>query len=322
MKNNSNLTSTEKAIGEFCVNVVLYLRKTEKETKILTTNIYSAADAYLSLTYIIILRIMNSSLSVDKKEKILSLIIPTIKAGIISEFDFSEKQFTNIIEKRDVYLDKYMKIVFEKSNGEIVLSDIVDEISEILKYDIIYNQYVEFNETTEILLTEFDESLQIKVAVTHLYKFTIELLDSLLKEVIKKPLKIKKKNKSNFKTATIVLSITTAVFAISTLCLCFGLINQNTNEQEFAAQIETLEADIKQKDSTISRLNTQIANQRGTISSLENDLYFYDSYAVCVNDNSPYYHKPNCVYFDDSSFYIYNTETAEVRGYRECPYCF
>ncbi len=334
MKNNSHLTSTEKAIADFCINVILYLRKTEKETKVLTTNIYSAADTYLSLTYIIILRVMNASLSVDKKKKIISSINPTIQAGIISEFNFSEKQFTNIIEKRDVYLDEYMKKVFEKSNGEIVLSDIVDEISEILKYDISYNQYVEFNETTEILLTEFEESLQIKIAVTHLYKFTIELLDSLLKEIAKKTIKIKKTKKSNFKTATIVLSIMTILFAASTIGLSIGLIDISNDNQELSSQITDLENTVSSKDKEIAMYKEQISNLKSRLNNFvmsrnaENNGNRLTSEEIksqivyCTNNSSPYYHTSTCPDCDRNGFTIwFDTDAVESAGYLPCPNC-
>lgn len=130
-----------------------------------------------------------------------------------------------------------------------------------------------------------------------------------------------KRNKSN-KKAIIVLSVTTVVFLLSTIALSVGFISKTYENNELSAKIYDMEATIEEKDDEISRLDRQALNQRGTISSLQGKLDFYDSYAVCVNDGDPYYHKPNCVYFDSSSFYIYNTATAETYGYTECPYCF
>ena len=144
-----------------------------------------------------------------------------------------------------------------------------------------------------------------------------------IKVKIKKTVECNEKpKKSKKRLSTIILSVTTILFIASTIGLTVELINQQSNNQKFTSQIETLKSTIKQKDDTISHLNTEIINQKGTISNLESKLYFYDTCAVCVNDNSSYYHKPDCIYFDNSGFYIYNTETAKVKGYRKCPYCF
>lgn len=49
--------------------------------------------------------------------------------------------------------------------------------------------------------------------------------------------------------------------------------------------------------------------------------FLYEN-AACVNDTGSYYHHPDCDHFDDSSFYIYNTELAEAKGYKPCPNCW
>lgn len=141
--------------------------------------------------------------------------------------------------------------------------------------------------------------------------------------------KLKKKNsqkddlkkKRSVKKTVIVLSLTTVVFLVSTIALSIGLISINLNNNNLSTQISELEKSVEEKNNEISRLDRQALNQQGTINSIQNELDFYDSYVACVDDDS-YYHKPDCIYFDDSSFYIYNTEAAEARGYTECPYCF
>lgn len=130
------------------------------------------------------------------------------------------------------------------------------------------------------------------------------------------------KNNPKQKRTLIILSITTAIFFVSTVILSIGLISVNRDYNEITAKVKKLETNIEQQDAEISRLDRQLLNQQGTINSLNNDLYFYEAYAVCVDDNDSFYHRPGCEYFDDSSFYIYNTEAAKARGYSECPYCF
>lgn len=142
--------------------------------------------------------------------------------------------------------------------------------------------------------------------------------------------KLKKENsqkhdlikKRSAKKTVIVLSLTTVVFLVSTIALSIGLISINSDNNNLSTQISELEKSVEEKNNEISRLNTQALNQQGTINSIQNELDFYDSYVACVDDDDSYYHKPDCIYFNDSSFYIYNTEAAEARGYTECPYCF
>ncbi len=50
-------------------------------------------------------------------------------------------------------------------------------------------------------------------------------------------------------------------------------------------------------------------------------LDFYEEYAVVVNENSNKYHKYGCEDFDDSYFWIYNTEAAKEIGYYACNKC-
>lgn len=52
-----------------------------------------------------------------------------------------------------------------------------------------------------------------------------------------------------------------------------------------------------------------------------NEYEFYEYYAVCVNEESPYYHNYSCDKFESSSFWIYNIEAAKGRGYDPCPKC-
>ena len=133
--------------------------------------------------------------------------------------------------------------------------------------------------------------------------------------------KQKKIHKSN-KVIVVILSITTALFGLAAIGLTAGLISIQSDNKNLSAEISDLEASIGVKDDEISRLDREAMNQRGTINTLQNKLNFYDAHVVCVNDGDTYYHKPDCLYFDESSFYIYNIEAAIVRGYKECPYCY
>ena len=55
---------------------------------------------------------------------------------------------------------------------------------------------------------------------------------------------------------------------------------------------------------------------------VKEEYEFYHTHAVVYNDKeNDYYHHYGCPYFNDSSFYIFNSELAEARGIKPCPYC-
>lgn len=72
---------------------------------------------------------------------------------------------------------------------------------------------------------------------------------------------------------------------------------------------------IKDQQDTIVHLQYEISHTEADA------LAFYEEYAACVNEGSTLYHKYGCDYFDDSSFWIYNTDLAAQKGYRACPRC-
>lgn len=91
--------------------------------------------------------------------------------------------------------------------------------------------------------------------------------------------------------------------------------------QALDQKISTLESTIKNKDTYISQLQEQLRDSRIKTYNLQDELDFYEEYAVCVNENSKKYHTYDCEDFDASSFWIYNTNAAENKGYYACPKC-
>lgn len=120
----------------------------------------------------------------------------------------------------------------------------------------------------------------------------------------------------------IVLSITTAIFCLSTIGLTIGMFYQTDKLNAINTELVSVsrENGIIEKDLERAQRESRTYFQENI--ELNDKLEFYDNHVVCINNGSNYYHKPDCEYFDDSSFYIYNTETAQARGYTECPYCF
>lgn len=326
--NQKKTYQNERIIANLLLNTF-----SKNQLDILTSNKFTICDCVLFCRYLFMNTLQTNQfdkpVDIDKLDEL-------IVKGIHNVYKVSETECNEYLKKRSAF---YNHIFYDEKND---INGAIEELELLIAHDIVANEFVEFNESSPVMLIDFDKTILIKTEIMQLSNAIIQISKAYIERlktedsenknnttVIPKNIKSDKKRidkkdkkKPRFKTATIVLSITTAIFAIATVSLCVGLINQSSHEQEYITKIEKLESDIKLKDNSISRLNTQIINQSGTISSLENDLHFYNSYAVCVNDNSSYYHKPDCVYFDDSAFYIYNTETAEARGYRECPYCF
>lgn len=137
----------------------------------------------------------------------------------------------------------------------------------------------------------------------------------------KKERSFKQKQKTNNKIV-IALSVTTAVFGLATIGLTAGVIYQNN-------EIYTMNEELVSVSRENGNLKEELEWSENTADAyfsdrneLQAELYAYHKYAVCVNKNSTYYHKPNCEFLDKPNFNIYSAEEAKSRGYSECPYCF
>lgn len=74
--------------------------------------------------------------------------------------------------------------------------------------------------------------------------------------------------------------------------------------------------------SEVAALEETVAAQEKENSRLQRALDFTDTNAAFVpNDGSGFYHTGECIYFDKSSFMVYNVNTAIAKGYEPCPYC-
>lgn len=69
-------------------------------------------------------------------------------------------------------------------------------------------------------------------------------------------------------------------------------------------------------------VRSRLSDQRSRNWELEKEVGFYQEHIALVNEDDKYYHKQNCDYFDDSSFWAYNTEQAKSKGYSACPKCY
>lgn len=67
---------------------------------------------------------------------------------------------------------------------------------------------------------------------------------------------------------------------------------------------------------------SKLWDQRSQNQALQREVDFYQEHIALVNEDDKYYHKQSCDYFDDSSFWAYNTEQAKTKGYSACPKCY
>lgn len=323
-----NISLDESTIA----NLILTTCKKSK-LSILLTNEFSICDSVLFCRYLFIHTLKQNNL--DEKVNI-SELDKLIAKGLNNIYNIQFDKSLSYFKKRS---DFYSRI-FAKVNDNI--NSVIEKLETLIEHDIVADEFVEFDEFSPIMLTDFDKMFSVKTEIIQLSNSILKIskayverlknenkelkttnaIASSVQESDKNTILKEAKKKPKFKTAAIVLSITTAVFMISTVIFAGYLYSVNSKYEELNAKINSLETTIEQKDDKISRLDTEISNQRGSIRALENELFFYDAYAVCVDDNDSYYHKPDCIYFDDSSFYIFNVESAKARGYSECPYCY
>ena len=116
----------------------------------------------------------------------------------------------------------------------------------------------------------------------------------------------------------IVLAIVSASVAISKNAECNQLKSEKVDIQRSLKSVN------EQYDELLAHYNTVAEeNEQAFINNNEYvlELTFYQRYAVCTNGGK-YYHKYSCPRFDENkTFWIYNTEAAEIDGFRPCPEC-
>lgn len=134
-------------------------------------------------------------------------------------------------------------------------------------------------------------------------------------------------SKRGFKIAVVIIS---AFLAISVgLNVFFFNKSQRVEKKLSEAQVEISENQKEIKDwkweaeYEKKRADKELSKYRRELLSAALKRYgFLYNHAACVNDTGSYYHHPDCDYFDDSSFYIYNTDLAEAKEYKPCPVCW
>lgn len=148
------------------------------------------------------------------------------------------------------------------------------------------------------------------------------------KKVHKLNRKKKSENREQKKPRNKLLIPLIIVSVIAAVGICLSVI-QFISASGKDALIKEQQSTIDSQKNTITAKETMYNSLEKKYNSLQSDYneiedvydFFYD-YGACVNSGSRYYHHPDCIRFDSSSFWIYNTDAAEDDGYRPCPYCW
>ena len=98
----------------------------------------------------------------------------------------------------------------------------------------------------------------------------------------------------------------------------------NDTIASLTSTVESQEAELSKRSSTILSKLKEIREMDQKLSSLQTEIRFYDKHVVFVpDDGNRTYHMYECYYFrtSDESFWAYNTEQAIYRGFSPCKYC-
>lgn len=130
----------------------------------------------------------------------------------------------------------------------------------------------------------------------------------------------KKQNKLT--VPMIIVSVLAAVALVSAGILGIAWLS---DKRYIAAQkniIEEQQDSILEQEETIKTKSEEYLALNEKYQSLQENYDFYYKFAACVDENNNYYHHYGCDYFDDSSFWIYNINAADEKGYKPCPHCW
>ncbi len=259
-----NISLDESTIA----NLILTTCKKSK-LSILLTNEFSICDSVLFCRYLFIHTLKQNNL--DEKVNI-SELDKLIAKGLNNIYNIQFDKCLSYFKKRS---DFYSRI-FAKVNDNI--NSVIEKLETLIEHDIVADEFVEFDEFSPIMLTDFDKMFSVKTEIIQLSNSILKIskayverlknenkelkttnaIASSVQESDKNTILKEAKKKPKFKTAAIVLSITTAVFMISTVILSTSLITVNSKYEELNAKINSLETTIEQKENSNGILRERI----------------------------------------------------------------
>lgn len=148
------------------------------------------------------------------------------------------------------------------------------------------------------------------------------ILDEAKEEVNFKNKKPPKKKKSKLWVVFLAISIFLLVDCV------FILYSEGTRNIELQEKIESLEYDNRILQTRIeakARAYQEIKNELNIVkeeySNTQWELNFWEENAVLVTESGGKYHRKDCQYVKDRTFWIYNVENAIYKGYSPCSVC-
>lgn len=124
------------------------------------------------------------------------------------------------------------------------------------------------------------------------------------------------------KVKTIKVSKVTIILIAVVVALSALNVVQLGNRQALQSQITELDKECALKTSRITTLNNENSNLQSTVREYIHLANFVDDCVVFVEDDGTnLYHKFDCYRFKENSFWVYNIEAAESKGYYACPVC-
>lgn len=147
-------------------------------------------------------------------------------------------------------------------------------------------------------------------------------------------LKIKSLIKKVFKKPSIREIVIASLLILVLGCSITGLILQDNYISDLSQTIANQKSQIEQLDSdktVLTQKNNELQSKIKDYKTKYDDYYKYmASYDFLLNKiafvvdeyNSKYYHTCDCnIFKNGDSYWAYNVEMAQAKGYSPCPYC-
>lgn len=347
--NKQNIYQTNLNIVPDKIRAIL-----KTDYSLFTKNKYALSDTLLFTYYIISYYVSKSTMLEMQRKEFLHNVNDKLLILASEDYNYQKHEIIELWKKRN----DYVKNIFLKNDGVLDLSEIINKYILIYNYDISENKYIEINENTPLILQGFDNSIEYYILAKSFFNTIVgavsqtvsnpniikqttqnqknqvqqplqkssEAKSNIMNEELlqeeKKARKHKIKNKHKTNKIVIALSVTTAIFGLATIGLTVGIIYQHHEIYTMNEELVSVSRENGNLENKLERSELNANSYFKDRNELQAELYAYHKYAVCVNDNSTYYHTPNCEFLDKRDFNIYSSKEAKSRGYKECPYCF
>ena len=190
-----------------------------------------------------------------------------------------------------------------------------DQISSVVGTIIAYAIYIGANiiyyKKRMGLFKKFKTNKSMKSKKENQYQEnSVDLLQEIMehKEEPKKPSRI----------PMILLSILSGVLSAALITICVLWWYQN---QIASSNIEALQEELEDLEVRYDARGEILEDVREDRSEMMEENNFYHWHACIVTESGTVYHEYGCPYLNYDSFWIYNIEAAESRGYEPCSYC-